>query len=255
MSSKNRNAKQVAKDRAALKRLRNSGTYKGKIDLRKPPTKYQLLKLKLIKGKKVSRKAAKKPLPPKPRIPDGMKLKRSRMTEKQVRDLKPSGAVKMVTYALPFLRKGQVEPEWRRFTGPALTKFLNEYKAGEPEAAAEWKSYAVKEEWSFLTKTERSEFKRETDLYFSGVRISEPKGGTAQKRKPNKKKHRGGKPAAKPPAKKTVKKTVKKAAKKPPAKTAKSRAKAVVDKVKAGAKKAGSKTSAAVRKLLKTRIW
>lgn len=226
MSSKKRTLKQVARDRALLKRLRNSGTYKGKIDLRKAPTPYQLQKLKAIKGKRVPKnppKPDKKPLPPKPKIPEGMKLKRGRMTEKQVRALKPKADHKLTTYALPFLRKGSPEREWRRFTGPQLTKFLNEYKSGEPDQAAEWKSYAVREEWSFVTKTERTDFRKSTDLYFSGVRIDEPKGGVTQRRAPNKKSNKRGskdrekfkQQAAKTVDKKAAKKPAKKAAKKP----------------------------------------
>jgi hypothetical protein len=183
LSIKNRTRAQAAKDRAALRRLNKSGTYRGKIDLRKAPTAYQLKKIaelaaKKRAGKKPGKKSAKakKPLPPKQKVP-GATIKRRRMSEKEVRNLKPKGDHKLVTYALPFRRKGSEEPEWRRFTRAQLTKFLNEYKADDPEERAEWRSYAVREEWTFATKTERTSFREETDLYFSGVRISEPQGG------------------------------------------------------------------------------
>lgn len=171
MPSKKRSASQAAK--AALKRLQKSGIYGGKIDLRKAPTRYQLKKLAELKAK---RSRPKQPLPPKQRTP-GAKVKRTRMTEKQVRDLKPgAGKHELTTYALPFLRKGQLEPEWRRFTRSQLTKFLAEYKADDPEGAAEWKSYAVKETWSFDTVAEVRTMRKDTNLYFSGVRIDAPEG-------------------------------------------------------------------------------
>ena len=185
MPSKKRTASQAARDKAALKRLRKSGIFRGKIDLRKPPSKAALKKIAeltaLRKAKSRSRlsgkagKRGKRPLPPKTKTP-GATIKRSRMTEKQVRELKPGTDHTLTTYALPFLRKGQVEPEWRRFTRAQLTKFLNEYKADDPEGKAEWKSYAVKETWTFTSKAEVADMRRETNLYFSGVRITEPKG-------------------------------------------------------------------------------
>jgi len=192
MSSKYRTAKQAARDRAALKRLRDSGDYRGKVDLRKAPTRYQRQKIAELKAKR-SRKSARSParkMPPATKTP-GAKVKRTTLTEKQVRELKPTTKNKMVTYALPFLRKGQLEPEWRRFTHAGLLKFLNEYKADDPEGKAEWRAYAVREEWFFDTPDEKKDMRRETDLYFSGVRIDAPKGGVVQRRKPNKKGHRG----------------------------------------------------------------
>lgn len=181
MPSKNRSSTQARKDRAALKKLRDSGTYTGKIDLRKAPTKYQLSKIKALKGK---RKGGAKPkMPPKQKVP-GAKITRRAISEKEVRDIPASGGnYTMKTYALPFLRKGQAEPEWRRFTRSQLTKFLAEYKAGDEEGAAEWRSYAIEETWSFPSKTTKSEFKRDTDLYFSGRRIDEPQGGARYQRK------------------------------------------------------------------------
>lgn len=200
MSTKGRSASQVAKDRAALKRLQKSGLYKGKIDLRKAPSKYQLKKLDelsaLPKAKSRSRlsgkagKRGKQPLPPKTKTP-GAKVKRTRMSEAEVRNLKPTTKKhELTTYALPFLRRGQQEPEWRRFTRQQLTKFLAEYKGDDPEAAAEWKSYAVKETWTFDTKAEVKEKRAEVNVFFSGVRISEPH-GKIKKTLPRKK--RGGK--------------------------------------------------------------
>lgn len=180
MANKNRTASQARKDRAALKRLKKAGTFRGKIDLRKAPTKRQRQLIEELK----------RPMPPKQKTP-GATIKRTRMTEKEVREVTPKTSHKLTTYALPFLRKGQTEPEWRRFTREQLAKFLNEYKADDPEGKAEWRSYAVREEWTFTTKTERTEFRREADLYFTGVRISEPQGGVTQRRAPNKKKHRG----------------------------------------------------------------
>jgi hypothetical protein len=175
-----RSAKQAAKDKAALKRLQKSGIYRGKIDLRKAPSRYQLSKLTELKSKR-------QPLPPKTKTP-GAKIKRTRMSEKQVRGLKPGGRDhKLTTYALPFLRKGQLEPEWRRFTRTQLTKFLEEYKGDDPDGAAEWRSYAVKEEWTFATKQEVSEMRKEINIFFSGVRIDEPH-GKIKKRLKNKKK-------------------------------------------------------------------
>lgn len=173
-----RSSKQAAKDRAALKRLKKSGIYRGKIDLRKAPTKYQLQKLAALKSAAKSKRGgkSKQPLPPKTKTP-GAKVKRTRMTEKQLRDMKPAATKhELTTYALPFLRKGQLEPEWRRFTRTQLTKFLNEYKADDPEGAAEWRSYAVKETWTFDTKAEVKEMRKETNYYFSGVRIDAPSG-------------------------------------------------------------------------------
>lgn len=170
-----RSSKQAAKDRAALKRLRNSGKYKGKIDLRKPPTKYQLTKIKSLRGKRVAKsKARKSRRPPATKTP-GMRAKRSELTAKQVRNLKEPSH-KLTTYALPFLRKGQDEPEWRRFTYKQLRQFIAEYKADDPEAGAEWMSYAVKEHWTFDTLAQVSEMRKETNVYFSGVRIDEPNG-------------------------------------------------------------------------------
>lgn len=89
------------------------------------------------------------------------------------------------------MRKGRPDPEWRRFTPEQLRKFLAEYK--DEEGAAEWREYAVRETWTFQTKSERKTFRKETDLYFSGVRIEAPQGGVTQKRAPNKKRHRGHK--------------------------------------------------------------
>lgn len=195
MSTRNRTRKQAARDRALLKRLVNSGTYRGKIDLRKAPSKYQLQKIaELATSKKrggAKTKRAKQSLPPKHKVP-GATIRRKRISEREVRELSPTGGdYRLTTYALPFLRKGQEEPEWRRFTASGLTKFINEYKADDPEGGAEWKRYAVRETWTFETKTEKSDFRKEADVYFSGVRISEPQGGISQKRRPNKKGHRG----------------------------------------------------------------
>lgn len=134
-------------------------------------------------------------MPPKQKTP-GATIKRKRMTEKEVRELPPRG-FDLTTYALPFLRKGQSEPEWRRFTRSQLTKFLAEYKAGDEEGAAEWRSYAVRETWTFTTKTEKSEFVTDTDLYFSGRRIDEPKGGARYQRKTKGHSKSGTKRAAK----------------------------------------------------------
>lgn len=165
MSSKRRSSAQARKDRAALKRLQKSGTYSGKIDLRKAPSKYQLQKIAALK-------TASKPMPPKTRVP-GAKITRQRMTEKEIRKLTPnSKQSKLTTYALPFRRKGK-DNEWRRFTLKQLTTFLNEYKEDEEERA-EWRRYAVRETWIFDTKGKRDEFKTETDLYFSGRRIEKP---------------------------------------------------------------------------------
>lgn len=165
MSSKSRTKSQARKDRAALKRLQKSGTYSGKIDLRKAPSKYQLKKIAELKQ-------AAKPMPPKSRVP-GAKITRKRMTEKEVRNITPATKQsRLTTYALPFRRKGQPN-EWRRFTLKQLTQFLNEYKEDEEERA-EWRRYAVKETWSFENKSKRDEFKTDTDLYFSGRRIDAP---------------------------------------------------------------------------------
>ncbi|MEB2619739.1 hypothetical protein, partial [Kocuria rosea] len=180
VATKNRSASQARKDRAALKRLQKSGIFKGKIDLRKKPTRRQRELIEQLK----------RPLPPKQKV-DGATIKRTRMSETEVRNITPATQHKLTTYALPFLRKGQTEPEWRRFTREQLAKFLNEYKADDPEGKAEWRSYAVREDWTFGTKTERTEFRREADLYFTGVRISEPQGIKTQRRAPNKKAHRG----------------------------------------------------------------
>lgn len=195
MPNKSRTLAQARKDRAALKRLRNSGTYTGKIDLRKPPTRYQLAKIKALKGKRVSKTGAKtrRKLPPKQKVP-GASIKRRVISEKEVRKIPAAGGdYTMKTYALPFLRKGHVEPEWRRFTRAQLTKFLNEYKADDPEGRAEWKSYAVEETWTFASKTEKTEFKRETDIFFSGVRIAEPHGVIKKRLRNIKKTKRGRK--------------------------------------------------------------
>ena len=185
MPSKSRSASQAAKDKAALKRLQKSGTYGGKIDLRKAPTRYQQKKIAELKASR-SRSRSKQPLPPKTKTP-GATIKRSRMTEKQLRELKPQAKEhNYTTYALPFLRKGQVEPEWRRFTRTQLSKFLEEYKGDDPEGKAEWRSYAVKETWTFETLREIADMRRETNLFFSGVRIDEPH-GKIQKKLSNKK--------------------------------------------------------------------
>lgn len=194
MPSKSRSASQAAKDKAALKRLAKSGTYGGKIDLRKAPTRYQQKKIAELKA---SRSRKSQPLPPKQKTP-GATIKRSRMSEKQLRELKPKGKeYGLTTYALPFLRKGEIEPEWRRFTYRQLSKFLEEYKGDDPEGKAEWRSYAVKETWTFERPSDVTEMRRETNLFFSGVRIDEPhgqikkklsnkKGSNYRKRKPRK---------------------------------------------------------------------
>lgn len=180
MPSKKRTASQAANDKAALKRLQKSGKYRGRIDLRKAPTAYQLKKIAQLKA---ARKA--RAMPPKTKTP-GATVRRSRMTEKQVRELKPSQEHKLTTYALPFLRKGESEPEWRRFTAKQLTQFLNEYKADDPDGKAEWRSYAVKETWTFESKAQVKTMRDETNIYFSGVRIDEPQ-GRIRKRLKNKK--------------------------------------------------------------------
>lgn len=181
MPTKNRNASQARKDRAALKRLQKSGKYKGKIDARKQPTRRQRELIKELTRAKAKRSKSKQPLPPKPRIPKGAKLKRSRMTRKELDAVKPTGN-KLTTYALPFNRRGQLEPEWRRFTRSGLTRFLSEYKAGDEEGAAEWREYAVREQWIFETKPEKSDFRHDIELYFTGVRIDAPH-GTIKKRR------------------------------------------------------------------------
>jgi hypothetical protein len=189
MPSTRRNAKQAAKDKAALKRLQKSGIYKGKIDLRKAPTKYQLKKLEQLKSRAKS-KSPRQPLPPKTKTP-GAKVTRKRMTEAEVRAIKPSAKKhELTTYALPFLRRGQQEPEWRRFTRTQLRKFMDEYKGDDPEAAEEWMSYAVKETWTFDTKAKVKEKRAEVNVFFSGVRIDQPHGKI---RKTLKRKKRGKK--------------------------------------------------------------
>lgn len=184
MPNTSRSSRQAARDRAALKRLRKSGIYKGKIDLRKAPTRYQLQKLEQLRAAK-SRKS--QPLPPRQKTP-GATVKRTRISGKQLETLKPSAGHKLTTYALPFLRKGESEPEWRRFTHTGLAKFLYEYKTaqGDEEGAKEWRSYAVKEVWTFDTKAEVSGMRRDSNVFFSGVRIDGPS-GKIQKRMSNKK--------------------------------------------------------------------
>lgn len=169
MATTKRTAKQVAKDKAALKRLKKSGSYSGKIDLRKAPTKYQLKKLAELKSK-----SARKPRPTKQKIP-GARITQTEVSAKQLAKLK-APKHSLTTYALPFLRKGQQEPEWRRFTYKQLRAFLAEYKPDDPEGAAEWLSYAVAEKWSFDTVAQVAGMRKETNLYFSGVRISHPEG-------------------------------------------------------------------------------
>ena len=169
MPTTKRSSKQVAKDRAALKRLKKSGIYSGKIDLRKAPTRYQLKKLEQLK----SAAKTKRPRPTKQKIP-GAKITQSEVSEKQLKNLKAPKHT-LTTYALPFLRKGQQEPEWRRFTYRQLRAFLAEYKPDDEEAA-EWMSYAVAEKWSFDTAAQVAGMRKETNLYFSGVRIAAPEG-------------------------------------------------------------------------------
>jgi hypothetical protein len=183
MPNTRRSSKQVAKDKAALKRLQKSGTYSGKVDLRKAPTPYQLKKIKALADAR--KKSGKKAAP-------GPTVKKSRISDANLKALKEPKH-KLTTYALPFLRRGQSEPEWRRFTYKGLRAFLAEYKGGDPEGAAEWQSYAVREEWTFppTTPAEIKEIKTQANLYFTGTRIDEPKGGVRQKRGPNKKRHRG----------------------------------------------------------------
>lgn len=180
-----RSSKQAAKDKAALKRLQKSGTYSGKIDLRKAPSPYQLKKIAALK-------AAKSKSPPKSK--SGPTVSKKRIDGRNL-DKMPAPKNVLTTYALPFKRRGQDEPEWRRFTYKGLRAFLAEYKAGDADGAAEWQSYAVRETWTFppTTKTDVAAIKREANMYFTGIRISAPKGGTVQKRAPNKKKHRGRK--------------------------------------------------------------
>jgi hypothetical protein len=183
MPNTRRSSKQVAKDKAALKRLQKSGTYSGKVDLRKKPTPYQLKKIKALADAR--KKSGKKPEP-------GPTVKKSRISDAKLKALKEPKH-KLTTYALPFLRRGQSDPEWRRFTYKGLRAFLAEYKGGDPEGAAEWQSYAVREEWTFppTTPAEIKEIKTQANLYFTGTRIDEPKGGIRQRRKPNAKAHRG----------------------------------------------------------------
>ena len=110
-------------------------------------------------------------------------MRKSRVSEKQLKSLKEPKH-KLTTYALPFLRKGQEEPEWRRFTYKGLRAFLAEYKPDDPEGAARWQSYAVREEWSFSNVEEKRETKREAELYFSGKRIDKPRGKIRKRIKP-----------------------------------------------------------------------
>lgn len=173
MPNTRRSSKQAARDRAALKRLAKSGKYSGKIDLRKAPTKYQLKKISELKA------AAPKPRPSKQKIP-GATVRQSEVSAKQLKNLKAPKHT-LTTYALPFLRKGHAEPEWRRFTYKQLRAFMAEYKPDDPAEAAEWMSYAVKEHWTFDTVAQVAGMRKETNLYFSGARISEPN-GTIRKR-------------------------------------------------------------------------
>lgn len=121
-------------------------------------------------------------MPPKARVP-GATIRRDTLSHAQLKDIaKPTH--KLTTYALPFLRKGQNEPEWRRFTHDGLKKFLAEYKADDPDGAAEWKAYAVRERWTFATLKEVATERREVNVYFSGVRIDEPNGKIVRRIKP-----------------------------------------------------------------------
>ncbi len=61
------------------------------------------------------------------------------------------------------------------------------------EGAARWQSYAVREEWTFPTKAEKSEKRREAELYFSGKRIDEPRGRIRKRIKPKHAKKKRGK--------------------------------------------------------------
>lgn len=189
MTSTGRSSKQAARDRAALKRLRASGLYSGKIDLRKAPTRYQLKKIETLKTSRKAKsktKPAPKPQPPRQKVP-GATIKSREISHKQLKNLKEPKH-KLTTYALPFLRKGQDEPEWHRFTYTGLRKFLADYKPDDPEGAAEWQSYAVAEQWTFDTAKDVTEKRRETNVYFTGVRIAEPKGKIRKKIKRSKKK-------------------------------------------------------------------
>lgn len=175
LPSKNRSASQARRDRAALKRLQKSGTYSGKIDLRKAPSRYQLEKIAALK----SRSKPKQPMPPKSKPPEGGKITRKRLSKKE---LEREPRYKLTTYALPFLRKGKSEPEWRRFTWAQLQKFMVEYKGDDTEGADDWLSYAVRETWTFSNSQEKKEFKTDVDLYFSGRRIDAPHGKIAATR-------------------------------------------------------------------------
>lgn len=185
MPSTGRSSKQAARDRAALKRLRKAGTYSGKIDLRKPPTRYQLKKIEALKAKapaKTKAKAkppAKRARPPRTKTP-GVKIRETELSREQLKKLK-APKHKLTTYALPFLRKGTDEPEWRRFTYKGLITFLHEYKPDDPEGAAEWKAYAVKEHWTFATIKEVTAKRAKANVYFSGIRITGPDGDEVQR--------------------------------------------------------------------------
>lgn len=199
MPTTGRSSKQVARDRAALKRLQKSGIYSGKIDLRKAPSRYQRQKIAELAARKKGKKAASKPAkratrvrPPK-KTANGARIRQREISQKQLKNL-PEPKHKLTTYALPFLRKGQEEPEWRRFTYRQLKQFLAEYKPDDPEGAAEWMSYAVAEHWTFPTKQQATDMRRDTNLYFSGRRINEPQGRIRKKIKP---KHRAKKKRSK----------------------------------------------------------
>lgn len=175
MPIKKRSASQAAKDKAALKRLQKAGTYRGKIDLRKAPTKRQSELIKELSAKRGKR--SKQKMPPATPVKDA-KITRKKLTAKQLSKERKSA---LTTYALPFLRRGRDEPEWRRFTYTQLQKFMAEYKGDDPDAAEEWMSYAVRESWVFDTPDEKTEFRSEVNLYFSGRRIDEPHGKIRKK--------------------------------------------------------------------------
>lgn len=192
MASKSRTARQAKRERNALRKLRASGLYTGKLDLRKRASAYQKTLLKkfaaVIKG------VAKVLYPPDPKsfgkifqtvknaviVPrrKGERLKvskstgeilstrkvRGRQVTARLRRVKQGATIKRppkgesVHYAIPFNRGGG-ETEWMRHPSyDALKAFMSEYQRYKG-----WRKYAVSER---MTKKDELNFEDDNDLTY-----------------------------------------------------------------------------------------
>lgn len=175
--SNSRSKAQAARDRRALKILREKGLYSGKLDLRKRPTRYQRAQLAKYDDVVTGKAAVLRPdrpsayrgtyrvkgdavIVPKQkgetlkvrngeivgvRKFKGGKVRTSHKIGKAAREL-PPGEKRVVTYAVPFNSGGQIY--WRRFTPENWRAFLKDYNI-RGKHRKEWNELVIKETWAF----------------------------------------------------------------------------------------------------------